>query len=121
MMTFNVWEWLRLICYASATPAACYLAVRASHRHDGMQALLWSGLALMFGWYMIDLTMISAGISSRETRSFATPITVFVSGGIVSMALREMHMHLRERRLRDELTQLEKPLEEMQNDKAVTL
>ena len=110
-----------MLCYTGAVPAACYLALREGHRRDGMFVLLWSGLALMFGWYLVDLTMLSAGISSRGTRNFATPITVFVAGGIVSIALREMHTHVRERRLRNELVQLEKPLEEMQNDKAVAL
>lgn len=105
-MTFNVWEWIRLICYVSATPAACYLAVRAGHRHDGMHALLWSGLASLFSWYLLDLTMLSIGISSRETRSFATPLTVFATGGVVALALRDLRIQWSERRLCADLARL---------------
>lgn len=114
-MPFNPWEWIRLVCYACAAPAAIYLALRAGHRHDAIFALLWCGFALLFGWYLFDLTMVSLGVSSRETRNFGTPITVFATGGVVSLALRELRVQWSERRLRAELTQLTKTLNGVQH------
>lgn len=114
-MTFSAWEWIRLLCYIGAVPAACYLALRSFHRRDGMFALLWCGLALMFSWYLLDLTMASIGLSNRETRSYATPIIVFTTGGIVSLALSELRAQWQASQLENELAQLGKTLNEVQH------
>lgn len=115
MIIFNVWEWIRLLCYVCVVPSACYLAVRAYNRHEGMHTLMWSGMALLFSWYLVDLTMVSLGISSRETRSFATPITVFVTGGIVVMALQQLRVQWHARQMRNSLAQLDGTLNGMQH------
>ena len=114
-MIFNAWEWIRLLCYTGAAPAAIYLALRAVHRRDGMFALFWCALALLFAWYLLDLTMVSLGISSRETRNFATPITVFATGGVVSLALLEARIQWSEQRARKELARIGEALNGVQH------
>lgn len=99
-MQFSIYEWIRLLCYLCAMPACAYLSLRTAHRRDGTALLMWAGLTLMFSWYMVDLTLASAGTSSRETRNLATPLIVFATGGIVSVAFREMRVQWRERKLR---------------------
>lgn len=99
-MTFGIWEWMRIIAYVISLPAACYLAFRFARHGDALLAMLLAGLACIFGWYLFDLTLISAGLSSRETRNFATPLTVFTAGSLVALSMREMRLHGAEKRLR---------------------
>ena len=99
-MEFSIYEWIRLLCYACAMPSCAYLALRSAHRRDGITVMMWGGLALMFSWYLVDLTLVSAGASSRETRNMATPLIVFATGGIVSVAIREIRQHWGEKKVR---------------------
>jgi uncharacterized membrane protein YqjE len=66
-------------------------------RGNIVHALLMAGLACMFAWYLVDLTMLSVGLSSRETRNFATSITVFVTGAILLIFKREVRMNRMEK------------------------
>lgn len=99
-MTFGIWEWMRIIAYAVSVPAACYLSLRFAHRKDAPLSMLMAGLACLFGWYLVDLTMVSVGISSRETRNVATPITVFAAGSLAAVTMRELRQHALEKRVR---------------------
>lgn len=99
-MTFGIWEWVRVVAYAVSVPAACYLFFRFMHRGDMPLAMLMAGIACLFGWYLVDLTMVSVGLSSRETRNFATPITVFAAGSLATVTLRELRQHALEKRIR---------------------
>ncbi len=99
-MTFGIWEWVRIIAYAVAIPASCYLSFRLAHRGDKPLSMMFAGLTILFGWYLLDLTMVSVGMSSRETRNFATPITVFTAGSLAVMVIRELRQHATEQRIR---------------------
>lgn len=99
-MTFGIWEWVRLTAYVVSLPAAFYLSFRFARRGDSPLSMLLAGLACLFGWYLVDLTMVSIGMSSRETRNFATPLTVFVAGSLSVMTLRELRKHAADGRFR---------------------
>lgn len=100
-MTFGIWEWVRLISYAVSLPAAFYLSMRMARRGDAPLSMLLAVLACLFGWYLVDLTMVSVGMSSRETRNLATPLTVVVAGNLSAMTLSELRKHAMERRIRE--------------------
>lgn len=100
-MIFGIWEWVRVTCYVIGIPAAVYLAFRFGHRHETSFSMLLAGLACLFSWYLIDLTLVATGMSSRDMRNLATPLTVFTSGSLIAMTFREVRLHRLEKRIRN--------------------
>lgn len=78
-MNFLIPELIRAISYAVIIPSFVILCNRSwrARRYD--MAILAGALALNYTWYSLDLTLVVSGQSTRELRTFATPLTVFVA------------------------------------------
>lgn len=107
-MTFTLPEWTRLICYLVSVVAVAFLALRAYQRREWPAVMAWLGLGMLFGWFVFDLTLASMGLSTRETRSFSTPILIFVTGALVVLARGEMRRQRYETRLRREIREIDR-------------
>ena len=107
-MTYGVWEWIRLISYAVSIVAFFYLALRRWHQHNWSGSLMHISLCLLFLWNMFDLTLLSMGLSTRETRSFATPIVVFVAGSAAALAGIDIYRRSGRQQLYDEIVEIER-------------
>lgn len=108
-MMYGVWEWVRLTSYAVSLVAFFYLALRRGHQHNWPAALMHLSIGLLFLWNMFDLTLLSMGLSTRDTRSFATPVVVFVACSAAAMAWIDIYQRRSiRRRLYDEITEIER-------------
>jgi hypothetical protein len=112
-MTFTLWEWVRLLCYLIAVCCLPYMVLRRRAQRNSAATMFYAGLTLLFAWNLFDLTMLAWGLSTRETRSFATPVIVFATGGIVLMVWREVRRHRDERRVSGEIDRIEQSLKQL--------
>lgn len=107
-MTFTMWEWTRLTCYLVSVVAVAFLTLRACQRREWPAVMAWLGLGMLFGWFVFDLTLASLGLSTRETRSFSTPILIFVTGALAVLARGEMRRQRHETRLKQNIREIER-------------
>lgn len=94
----TAWEILRMICYTIAAPALLYLALWMARQHLYAQMCFYASLSLIFIWYMVEITLASTGINTREYRVIGTPMVVISTISAVWMAmnvLRVQRMQLR--------------------------
>ena len=95
-MTWN--EIVRLACYTIGAPLLLWMALGMMRSRMHAQGLFLLSISLLFVWYMVDVTMVSAGASTRETRNAATMLTVMATSGVVWMAIKHYKWQSRERR-----------------------
>lgn len=92
-MNLLVPELIRAISYAVIVPSFVILCNRSwrARRYD--MAILAGALALNYAWYFLDLTLVASGQSTRELRTFATPLTVFVAATAAALVIQPAIFH----------------------------
>ena len=106
-MTFSGWEWTRLACYLVSGVAVALLTLRAYQRREWPAVMVWVGVGMLFSWFVFDLTLASMGLSTRDTRSYSTPILIFTTGALVVLAWGEMRRQRHEMRLRRQIRDID--------------
>ena len=84
----TVFEFVRLAGYTISAPLLLWIALGMARSRMHAQALFLLSICLLFCWYMVDVTMVSAGTSTRETRNTATLLVVMATCGAVWMAIK---------------------------------
>lgn len=84
MMTLP--ESIRLVCYFVGAPAFLVLASDNFINHRPLHGVKDLGISVLLLWYMIDITMVSTGVNTREYRIIGTPMimTVTTAGAILA-------------------------------------
>lgn len=75
----TIWEIVRMICYVIAAPALLYLALWLAHYRMHVAAVGLGALSALFVWYMIEITLASSGVNTREYRVIGTPMIVIIT------------------------------------------
>ncbi len=81
------WEITRLICYTISAPLLLWLALGMLRDRARALGLFLLSICLLFTWYMVDVTLVSSGASTRETRNLATLLVVMATVGTIWMAV----------------------------------
>lgn len=83
----TAFETIRMACYVVSSIALFYkaLAMMREHRYGGA-GLRWFLVAL-FTWYIIEITLISQGINTRDYRIIGTPMIVGITAVAVAQAI----------------------------------
>ena len=81
------WELTRLLCYTVAAPMLFYMALRMARSRQPAYALFFASISLLFVWYMVEVTLLSRGINTREYRPLATPLVVMAALSSLWMVL----------------------------------
>ncbi|MBP8293747.1 MAG: hypothetical protein KAX65_13310 [Caldilineaceae bacterium] len=81
------WEITRLVCYTISAPLLLWLALGLLRDHARALGLFMLSICLLFTWYMVDVTLVSSGASTRDTRNFATLLVVMATIGTIWMAV----------------------------------
>lgn len=111
-MTFSVFEWLRLISYLIILVATGFLAHRYASRRNWPTTLLYVAIWLFCGWLAIDLTLVSIGLSSRDTRGWGSIFVVLLAASVVSLAIIEFQQMRYARQLHGEITEIAERIKE---------
>ncbi len=111
-MTFSVFEWLRLTSYLIILIAAGFLAHRYASRRNWPTTLLFVAIWCFCGWLAIDLTLVSVGLSSRETRGWGSIFVVLLAASVVSLAVIELQQMRYARQLHGEITEIAERIKE---------
>lgn len=94
----SAWEITRLACYTISAPLLLWIALGMMRSRMHAQGLFLLSISLLFFWYMVDVTMVSNGTSTRETRDMATALVVMATSGVVWMSIKHYQWQRRERR-----------------------
>ena len=73
------WEILRLGCYVISVPALFYLALHNGRNGSAWYALFFGSQALLFAWYVVEITIAATGVNTREYRVIGTPMVVLTT------------------------------------------
>lgn len=76
-----------MICYVIAAPALLYKALALFHQHLYGGAVLRLFMAVLFVWYMVEITMIGQGIDTRDYRIIGTPMIIVIATVSLSQAI----------------------------------
>lgn len=95
----TLFEVTRLACYTISAPLLLWIALGMIRSRMHAQGLFLLSISLLFFWYMVDVTMVSNGTSTRETRNTATALVVMATGGVVWMAIKHYQWQRRGRRI----------------------
>lgn len=82
------WEVFRMACYVVGSIAAGRLFLIAWHVRLIPAVLLFGGLTALFLWYMIEITIASTGVNTREYRVVGTPMVTLVTVALVWWSFR---------------------------------
>jgi hypothetical protein len=93
------WEITRLVCYTISAPLLLWLALGLLRDRAQALGLFLLSIYLLFSWYMVDVTLVSSGASTRETRNLATLLVVMATIGTVWMAVERYQWRRRARNL----------------------
>lgn len=93
------WEITRLVCYTISAPLLLWLALGLLRDRARASGLFLLSICLLFSWYMVDVTLVSSGASTRETRNLATLLVVMATIGTVWMAVERYQWRRRARNL----------------------
>ena len=85
MMTLP--EVTRLVCYFVGAPIFLILASDNFSNRKRVEGVRDLGISLVFLWYMIEITMISSGINTREYRVIGTPTIMAITAAGVLIAV----------------------------------
>lgn len=80
-------EIIRMACYVIAPLALLYKAQALLHENHYGGAWLRLLLLALFGWYMVELTMIGQGIDTRDYRIIGTPMILGITVVAVAQAV----------------------------------
>lgn len=72
-------EIVRIICYVISAPTFLYVALGHIRRHDYVHGLMALFLSALFVWYMVEITLASSGINTREYRIIGTPMIIGIT------------------------------------------
>ncbi len=92
------WELTRLLCYTIAAPMLFYMALRMARSRQPAYALFFASISLLFVWYMVEVTLLSSGINTREYRPLATPLVVMAALSSLWMVIDLRQFHRKGRR-----------------------
>ena len=81
------WELTRMLCYSLGAPALLYLGLFYLRNRMYANGMFYVAVALLFGWYLVDLTAVATGTSVREARWIATLPTIVAAVSAVWMAM----------------------------------
>lgn len=68
------WEIARLACYVLSAPALLYLSLHNVRARLYSYAVFYGSLALLFSWYVLEISIASTGVNTREYRVFGSPM-----------------------------------------------
>lgn len=72
-------EFIRIVCYMIGAPAFLILALDGFNHHRPLHGIKDLGFSMLFLWYMIEITLISTGVNTREYRIIGTPMIIAVT------------------------------------------
>lgn len=75
----TTWELTRLACYTVAAPVLLYLALSMARNRRYAQACFYLAVSLLFAWFLFEVTLIGAGVNTRELRFIATPLVIVIT------------------------------------------
>lgn len=81
------WEIVRLSCYVLSAPALLYLALHHAHARQFAYALFYGVLAMLFAWYVLEITIASTGINTREYRVIGTPMVMAITAALLAITV----------------------------------
>lgn len=82
------WELLRLACYVVMAPALLYLTLYHARMRDVWLALLYGSMAVLVTWYVMEISLASTGVNTREYRVFGTPMVVGMTVAVLGLVQR---------------------------------
>lgn len=68
-----------MTCYVISAPFLLYLALWLWHHRMYMASAGVGALSALFVWYMIEITLASTGVNTREYRVIGTPMIVIIT------------------------------------------
>lgn len=80
------WEITRLICYTIGAPTALYVMFYLVRARFYAWGVFLGGLGLLWVWYMVEITIASTGVNTREYRSIGTPLVMMSTIALLVMA-----------------------------------
>lgn len=95
----TIWELIRLICYTISVPVLMWLALGLLRARTRALGLFILSICLLFAWYMVDVTLVSSGASTRETRNLATLLVIMATIGTIWMAVERYQSHRKARNI----------------------
>lgn len=105
-MTFATAEWARLVGYLTILVACAFLAHRYGAKRKWPLAALCGSTGLFSIWLAFDLTLVSIGLSTRETRGYGTVFVILLAGAAVALAATEIGQMRYERQLYREIDEI---------------
>ncbi|MBP8292611.1 MAG: hypothetical protein KAX65_07555 [Caldilineaceae bacterium] len=81
-------EIFRMACYVISTIAAGRLFLKSWHERMMPATLLFGSLTLLYVWYIIEITIASTGVNTREYRAIGTPMVMLVASALVWWSFR---------------------------------
>ena len=87
-------EIVRVACYVLASPALLFLAIHTAQHKVFAVALFYGSISLLFAWYVIEITLASTGLNTREYRVIGTPFVLSATVGVLWIVADLFH-HLR--------------------------
>lgn len=81
------WEITRLVCYTVAAPTLLWLSLAMARNRLYAQACFYLAISLLFAWFLFEVTMIGAGVNTRDMRFLATPLVAIAACSAVWMAI----------------------------------
>lgn len=79
-------EILRMFCYVVASVAGMRLLLYHLRTGDYGHALLFGSMTALFTWYIVEITIASTGINTREYRVIGTPMVIAMTVALVKLA-----------------------------------
>lgn len=82
----STWEIVRMACYVVSVPTLLYLTLHSIHNRSYSFSALYGGLAMLLSWYVVEITIASTGINTREYRVIGTPLVIVIAASLLSIA-----------------------------------
>ena len=83
----TIYEFVRMCCYTVGAPTLLYLALYAARQRLYAQMTFYTSLSLLFVWYMVEITIATTGINTREYRIIGTPMAIATTISAAWMAI----------------------------------
>lgn len=72
-------EFIRIVCYMIGAPSFLILALDGFNHHRPLHGIKDLGFSVLLLWYMIEITLISTGVNTREYRIIGTPMIIAIT------------------------------------------
>lgn len=116
-MTFAIAEWIRLVSYLTILVACAFLVHRFGARRNWPLATFCGSTGLFSIWLAVDLTLVSVGLSTRDTRSYGTMFVVLLACAVVFLAVAEIGQMRYERQLQREIDEITERMKSIEAEK----